>query len=128
MKPTYSSLPALFAISSIVLAALSLPEATAAVFREGTCLRLANVESWDFLYIRRRPDHRSRKVGAIRYNSDSLLVVSGRCTPNTTNLRQLWCPIQYYLGRDTVLKGYIKMHFTSKRKCPASFDYYRGNR
>lgn len=128
MKLNSSNLPALAVFSCVILAILSLPEAIGAVYREGTCLRLANVESWDFLYIRKRPNHKSPKAGAIRYNSDSLLVVSGRCTPNTSNLRRLWCPVQYYLGRDTILKGYIKMHFTKRRKCPASFDYYRGKR
>ncbi len=85
--------------------------------KPGTCLRVANVESWDFLYIRERPDHLSRKVGAIRPDTRKKLVVSGKCTPVTTNKRKLWCKIRYNVLNDVYTSGYIKMYFTEEVGC-----------
>jgi hypothetical protein len=94
----------------------------------GTCLQIANVERWDFLYIRAKPHHESMKVGAIAPNTDSPIVISGKCTPNTKNLRRLWCLIDYYVTNETTHKGYIKMYFTRKIMCPPSLAHYRRNK
>jgi|GEM_PF-5950492 len=92
----------------------------------GTCLEIANVERWDFLYIRARPNHKSMKLGAIAPNTVSPIVIIGKCTPNTRNLRRLWCLIDYYVTDKKILRGYVKMYFTGKINCPASLAHYRG--
>lgn len=89
----------------------------AAAPKPGTCLRVTNVESWDFLYIREKPDHRSRKVGAIRPDTNKRLVVSGKCTPATENKRRLWCMVDYNVLNDVTISGYVKMYFTRETGC-----------
>jgi hypothetical protein len=93
----------------------------------GTCLAIKNVERWDFLYIRKNPDHRSPKVGAIAPNTSAPVVVTGRCTPNTTNLRRLWCPVEYFVTKSERRTGFVKMYFTKQIKCPPSVEFYRQN-
>ncbi len=99
--------------------------AHAQTFQKGDCLAVINVEPWDFLYIRSRPDHRSEKVAAIRYDTVNPVVVDGRCTPRTTNLRKLWCPIKYYLSANRLAEGFVKMYFTKPIECPLSYNYYQ---
>lgn len=91
----------------------------------GICLVLKNVERWDFLYIRKRPDHRSEKVGAIAPNTSSPIIVTGKCTPNTINLKHLWCPIEYFVTSAESRRGYIKMYYTRSVECPPSVEFYR---
>lgn len=96
-------------------------------FEKGDCVAIRNVDLWDFLYLRARPHHKSEAVGAIAPDTESPIVVSGRCTPNTTNLRRLWCPVTYYSTRENQLNGYVKMYFTRPIECPPSLEYYLNN-
>ena len=114
----------LMMVSSIVAGPTSVAAQT---FQKGDCLAIINVDPWDFLFIRARPDHRFSKVAAIRYDTANPVVVDGRCTPNTRNLRRLWCPVKYYISPGRVASGYVKMHFTRPKECPISYDYYQGN-
>ena len=91
----------------------------------GSCLSIANVDQWDFLYIRKNPDHKSSKVGAIAPNTSSPIVVTGRCVPNTKNLKRLWCPIEYFITKSERRNGYIKMYYTVQVQCPPSLEFYR---
>ena len=86
----------------------------------GACLALENVESWDFLYIRKKPDHRSEKVGAIAPNTSGPIFVTGKCTPNTKNLKDLWCPVEYFITSAESRRGYVKMFYTKPAECPPS--------
>lgn len=108
----------------IALLGVGLTNAFAQRFQKGDCLAVINVDPWDFLFIRARPDHRSGKIAAIRYDTANPVVVDGNCTPNTTNLRRLWCPVKYYISPGRVASGYVKMHFTRPKECPPSYDYY----
>lgn len=94
-------------------------------FEPGNCLKIDNVERWDFLNIRARPDHRSEITGAIAPNTGNPIVVTGRCTPQTANLRRLWCPIVYFATKEVRLEGYVKMYFTELIECPPSVEYYQ---
>ena len=85
--------------------------------KRGTCLLVANVESWDFLYIREKPDHRSRKVGAIQPDSKKKLVVAGDCVPAGANKKKLWCMVNYNVINNVYISGYIKMYYTKETNC-----------
>ena len=111
----------------IVFLGLCVTNASAQSFKKGDCLAIINVDPWDFLFIRARPDHRSGKIAAIRYDTANPVVVDGKCTPNTTNLRRLWCPVKYYISPGRVASGFVKMHFTRAEECPISYQYYQDN-
>lgn len=91
----------------------------------GACLTVVNVKPFDVLYIRERPDYRSRKVGAIAPDSDSPVVVTGRCTPAGAGPRKLWCPIKYYVTSSETRSGYVKMYYAREIPCPPSVKYYQ---
>jgi hypothetical protein len=97
----------------------------AAAATTGTCLKVANVDTFDVLFIRERPDHRSEKTGAIAPDSTAPLVVTGPCTPRGAPLRKLWCPIKYYITKDASRTGYVKMYFTEEIPCPPSLEFYK---
>ena len=88
------------------------------------CLAVAHVDPWDFLYIRQQPDHRSDKAGAIAPNSKAPIVVTGGCTPPKAGPRRQWCPIDYYVTRNTKRSGYVKMYYTKTVKCPENLNLY----
>jgi hypothetical protein len=87
---------------------------------------VVKVERWDFLYIRSRPDHRSAKAGAISPETVSPILITGECTPPGAHPKQLWCPVRYYVTKDTTRSGFVKAWFTRPVRCPPSLDYYRG--
>ena len=108
----------IIAISALAALALTYPGHPAfAGPKRGTCLRVANVEPLDFLYIREKPDHTSRKVGAIHPDTRKKIIVSGRCTPRTENKRKLWCLIDYNVLNNKTIRGYIKMYFAKEISC-----------
>jgi hypothetical protein len=97
----------------------------AQTFSKNDCLEITRVDRWDFLYIRARPDHTSKAVGAIAVTSSNPLVITGACTPQTSNTKRLWCPVVYYATRETPIRGWVKMYFTRKIECPPSAAYYQ---
>jgi len=115
---------------TILVAALSttlpmLAASNAEAAKVGACLKVVNVDPFDVLYIREKPDYRSAKTGAIAPDSESPIVVTGPCTPPGATSRKLWCPITYYVTKDTSRKGYVKMYFTQEVPCPPSLEFYK---
>ena len=108
----------------VAFVTLALPS-QALAFRTGQCLAVVDVDRWDFLYIRARPDHRSAKVGAIDPASSSPIVITGACTPAGAPPRRLWCPIKYYVTKEAIRSGYVKAFYTKEVPCPPSLDFYR---
>ena len=94
-------------------------------FKRGDCLEVIKVDAWDFLYIRTRPDHRSAKAGAIAPETVSPIVVTGACTPRGAPPQRLWCPVAYYVTKNSVRRGYVKAYFTRQIVCPPSLGFYQ---
>ena len=99
--------------------------ADAYAFKRGACLEVIKVDAWDFLYIRTRPDHRSAKAGAIAPETVSPIVVTGACTPPGAPPKRLWCPVTYYVTKNSVRSGYVKAYFTREAPCPPSLGVYQ---
>ena len=109
---------------ALVVASLFItPDAFA--FERGACLEVVKVDAWDFLYIRARPDHRSAKVGAIAPETVSPIVITGACTPPGAPPKRLWCPVTYYVTKNSVRSGYVKAYFTRETPCPPSLGFYK---
>jgi len=99
--------------------------ADAHAFKRGACLEVVKVDAWDFLYIRTRPDHRSAKAGAISPETVSPIVVTDACLPPGAPPKRLWCPVTYYVTKNSVRKGYVKAYFTRQIPCPPSLGFYQ---
>lgn len=110
---------------ALCMAMLALECSSAMSAPVGACLTVINVKPFDVLYIREKPDYRSSKVGAIAPDSESPIVVTGRCTPAGAGPRKLWCPIKYYVTKDATRSGYVKMYFTKEIPCPPSLKFYQ---
>lgn len=92
---------------------------TSAAAEAQTCLKVDNVEAWDFLNIRKTPSHLAGLVAAITPGTPAVMWVTGPCVPRSETPTRRWCPVEYFPLPDVRRTGYVKAFFTTETACPA---------
>jgi hypothetical protein len=84
------------------------------------CYRVENVDFWDILYIRSKPDFRSTAVGGIAPDHNGIIRGTGPCRPSGISRKRQWCPVDYFPLPEVRKSGFIKAFFIRKAPCPRS--------
>lgn len=84
------------------------------------CFSVVNVDAWDVLYIRSKPDHRSAAAGAIAPDHTGIIRSTGPCRPLKASSRRQWCPVDYFPLPDVKKSGFVKAYFIRPAACPGS--------
>ena len=106
------------AIAVVALGAAALGWAQPAAATSGPgCLRVVNVESWDWLNMRARPSASARIVDRLHPTRHGIISLRGDCVPKSRPWGSRWCPVRHFDG-DRTSRGWVKARFVRDSDCP----------